>query len=156
MAIDTRVSFYGIGIDHADIGPLFFGISINHHDISPSFYGIGIEADLFFNGTVKAVTFNQVPIANASVTSSVGDIKGLTDAAGKFPLTGSTTVGNLITIEKEGKASIKFPPPVLADGLLTYCLPEGGSGGSTSKKVYVTNKGNTLINPNDTILIELD
>ena len=142
MAIDTRVSFYGIGIDH--------------HDISPSFYGIGIEADLFFNGTVKAVTFNQVPIANASVTSSAGDIKGLTDAAGKFPLTGSTTVGNLITIQKEGKASIKFPPPVLGDGTMVYCLPEGGSGGSTSKKLYTTNKGNILINPNDTILIELD
>ena len=26
----------------------------------------------------------------------------------------------------------------------------------SSKKVYITNKGNTLINPNDTILIELD
>ena len=156
MAIDTRVSFYGIGIDHRDPSPSFYGIGIDHRDISPSFYGIGIEADLFFNGTVQAITFNQVPIANASVTSSVGDIKGLTDAAGKFPLTGSTTVGNLITIEKEGKASIKFPPPVLADGTMVYCLPEGGSGGSTSKKLYTTNKGNILINPNDTILIELD
>ena len=156
MAIDTRVSFYGIGIDHRDISPSFYGIGIDHRDISPSFYGIGIQADLFFNGTVQAITFNQVPIANASVTSSAGDIKGLTDAAGKFSLTGSTTVGNLITIQKEGKASIKFPPPVLADGTLVYCLPEGGSGGSTSKKLYTTNKGNILINPNDTILIELD
>ena len=111
MAIDTRVSFYGIGIDHRDPSPLFFGISIDHRDPSPLFYGIGIETDLFFNGTVQAVTFNQVPIANASVTASVGDIKGLTNAEGKFPLTGSTTVGNFITIEKEGKASIKFPPP---------------------------------------------
>jgi hypothetical protein len=29
------------------------------------------------------------------------------------------------------------------------------SGGGTSKKIYTTNKGNILINPNDTILIEL-
>ena len=27
--------------------------------------------------------------------------------------------------------------------------------GGTSKKIYTTNKGNILINPNDTILIEL-
>lgn len=29
------------------------------------------------------------------------------------------------------------------------------SGGSSSKKVYITNKGNVVINPNDTILIEI-
>ena len=156
MAIDTRVSFYGIGIDHADIGPLFFGISINHHDISPSFYGIGIEAELFFNATLKVVNFNQAAIANASVTASAGDIRGLTDVNGEAEVTGSTTVGNLITIEKEGKASIRFSVPTFGGGTLTYCLSEGGSGGSTSKKLYTTNKGNILINPNDTILIELD
>jgi hypothetical protein len=29
------------------------------------------------------------------------------------------------------------------------------SSGSTSKKIYFTNKGNIMINPNDTILIEI-
>ena len=156
MAIDTRVSFYGLGIDHRDPSPLFFGISIDHRDHTPLFYGIGIEAELFFNATLKVVNFNQAAIANASVTASAGDIRGLTDVNGEFPLTGSTTVDNLVTIEKEGKASIRFSVPTFGGGTLTYCLPEGGSGGSTSKKLYVTNKRNTLINPNDTILIELD
>ena len=60
----------------------------------------------------------------------------------------STTVGNLITIQKEGKASIIMVPPncyglLKLELLLVYCLPEGGSGGSTSKKLYTTNKGNT-------------
>ena len=31
----------------------------------------------------------------------------------------------------------------------------GGGESSTSKKVYLTNKGNIMINPNDTILIEI-
>lgn len=29
------------------------------------------------------------------------------------------------------------------------------TAGSTSKKIYFTNKGNIMINPNDTILIEI-
>ena len=32
---------------------------------------------------------------------------------------------------------------------------DGDGGSSTSKKVYLTNKGNIMINPNDTILIEI-
>ena len=155
MAIDTRISFFGLGINYRDLSPLFYGLSINYRDPSPLFYGLGIQTDAYFNGKLKIIGFDQAGIANASVTSSFSDIKGLTNTAGTFELTGSTTVENLITIQKEGKASIKFPLPSLADGTITYCLPDGG-GGSTSKKIYTTNKGNVLINPNDTILIELD
>ena len=36
-----------------------------------------------------------------------------------------------------------------------YSIAEATSG-VASKKIYTTNKGNILINPNDTILIELD
>lgn len=39
-----------------------------------------------------------------------------------------------------------------------YIHPENielPSGEATSKKVYLTNKGNIMINPNDTILIEI-
>ena len=154
MAIDTRISFFGLGIDYRDPSPLFYGLSIDYRDPSPLFYGLGIQTDAYFNATLKIIGFDQAGITNASVTSSATDIKGITNAEGKFELTGSTTIGNLVTVQKEGKASIKFPLPTLADGTVTYCLPDAGGG--ASKKIYTTNKGNVLINPNDTILIELD
>ena len=37
----------------------------------------------------------------------------------------------------------------------TIVLFEESTSGS-SKKIYTTNKGNIMINPNDTILIEVD
>jgi hypothetical protein len=42
--------------------------------------------------------------------------------------------------------------------IIGYTHPENietTSEGATSKKVYLTNKGNIMINPNDTILIEI-
>jgi len=39
---------------------------------------------------------------------------------------------------------------------ISVTLPaSSGGGGGSSKKIYTTNKGNILINPNDTVLIEI-
>ena len=40
--------------------------------------------------------------------------------------------------------------------LTSDSLTVPATSGGSSKKIYTTNKGNVLINPNDTILIELD
>lgn len=46
-------------------------------------------------------------------------------------------------------------PKLFGVAITGYIHPELIEAGSTSKKVYLTNKGNIMINPNDTILIEL-
>ena len=48
MAIDTRISFYGIGIEAPDR--------------QADFYGIGIEADNVFNANIQVVDIDQYAI----------------------------------------------------------------------------------------------
>ena len=97
---------------------------------------------------------DQLAARVAQITSSDLLIL-LSDVDGLFDCSGSSTVNTSILVEQEGKASIKFPPIHLFGGNYVACFPDAGAGG-TSKKIYTTNKGNVLINPNDTILIELD
>ena len=165
MAIDTRISFYGIGIEHVPLKDQIklYGVGIEHTPKQIDLYGIGIEADTTFNGKVQIIGFDQNVIQGATVTltttgppgNQVGNLTGTTDVDGLFNCSGSSTVNTSITVEKEGKAPIKFPPIHLFGGNYVACLPDAGAGG-TSKKIYTTNKGNIMINPNDTILIELD
>lgn len=68
-----------------------------------------------------------------------------------------------------GGISINYLPSEFADprpilpqlygiNIVGYTHPnliETTTAGSTSKKVYITDKGNIMINPNDTILIEI-
>jgi hypothetical protein len=62
--------------------------------------------------------------------------------------------GVAITPEYAGQP---FPTPALYGVAITtpYFTSTGSAAVAPSKKVYLTNKGNIMINPNDTILIEL-
>lgn len=70
------------------------------------------------------------------------------------PFPTPTLHGVTITPEYAGQP---FPTPTLHGVAITtpYYIATGSAAGSTSKKVYLTNKGNIMINPNDTILIEI-
>ena len=163
MAIDTRISFYGIGIESPPKQIDLYGIGIEFTPKQIDFYGIGIQANTTFNGKLQVIGFDQAPIEGATVTltttgppgNQVGNLSGTTDTDGLFNCSGSSTVNTSILVEKEGKASLKFPPLHLFGGNVPTCLPDAGEA-AASKKIYTTNKGNILINPNDTILIELD
>ena len=127
--------------------------------------GVTIHANNFFNEDILVQDKNGDAISGATVniistqthpSNYIGDISGTTDAGGIFSATGSSTTGTTLMIAKDGFTSYtgSLPTSLGQDGVLPISLfpAEGGS----SKKVYTTNKGNVLINPNDTILIELD
>ena len=146
MAVDDRISFYGIAIQSS----------------TPRLNGIAILTNNFFNGDILVTDPTSIPISNATVTIEstqtnpayyIGNISGSTDTNGIFIATGSSTTGTTLTIEADGYNT--YTGPLIAndyDNGMTVVLSQGGG---SSKKIYTTNKGNILINPNDTVLIEL-
>ena len=73
--------------------------------------------------------------------------------------TGSSTTGTTVTVTATGYTTYVGP----LQGIDTSGFNDtqtivltAASTAAASKKIYTTNKGNILINPNDTILIELD
>ena len=146
MAVDDRISFYGIAIQSS----------------TPRLNGIAILTNNFFNGDILVTDSTSIPISNATVTIEstqtnpayyIGNISGSTDTNGIFIATGSSTTGTTLTIEADGYNT--YTGPLIAndyDNGMTVVLSQGGG---SSKKIYTTNKGNILINPNDTVLIEL-
>lgn len=155
---DNRIQFYGVAIEA--IKPRLQGISIESS--KPRLGGISIVANNFANGVILVTdSSTNEPISGATIevnstqTNPVyyeGNFTGTTNSDGILIITGSSTTGTSITasasgfnIYQGGLSSIDY------DGSLNISLSK-----PTSKKVYVTNKGNTLINPNDTVLIELD
>ena len=93
MAIDTRISFYGIGIEAPDVPIEFYGIGIEAPDRQTKLYGIGIEAANVFNANIQVVDIDQNAIEGATVSvvstqsppgNYIGDLSGLTDSEGLF------------------------------------------------------------------------
>jgi hypothetical protein len=169
MAVDDRISFYGIGITAPAPQTSLYGIGIEQgfDEKIVSLFGIGIAADNVFNANVKVIDgTTNLPVVGATVTTVttqtqpgnyIGNLSITTDSNGVANLKGSTTTGTTLEITKIGYQTFNSDLPInLKTGTINVAIfPEGG-GGSTSKKIYTTNKGNVLINPNDTILIELD
>ncbi len=166
MALDERINFYGIAIqERYNSGIELYGMTIqNAYQNGLELYGITIDALNVFNGTLVVQDNDFNPITGATITltntqtlpgTSAGNISGTTDSEGSISLTGSSTVGTSVTLEKDGFNATTISLPGMLVGGTTATMTSGG-GGSTSKKIYTTNKGNVLINPNDTILIELD
>jgi len=155
---DNRILFYGAAI-LADV-IRFYGASIVAD--TPRFYGASIVTNNYMNGNILVIdgeTAEPISGATVSIISTqtnpihyVGDISGSTDSNGIFIATGSSTTGTTLTIEADGFTTYNGPlTSTDYDFGLTIPLFKGGA----SKKIYTTNKGNILINPNDTILIEL-
>lgn len=132
-----------------------YGIKIER----PELYlkGVTIQADSVFSGKLLVTNKEGQPIQGASVSYSAniplvgysGPITGSTDSNGEITINGATTVNNTLTIEADGYNTFEG---VLNAGFgtpQTYTLSQG------SKKIWNTNKGNIMFNPDDTILIEI-
>ena len=170
MAVDDRISFYGIGIESNQQEKVidFYGIGIesNQREKVIDLYGIGIEALNVFNAKLYVRDENGDAVSGATVavnstqtipSNFAGNFTITTDSDGMVNITGSSTVGTTLTITKTGYTTYSTPLPTYTEyaSVILQISPSGG-GESTSKKIYTTNKGNVLINPNDTVLIELD
>ena len=162
MAVDERINLYGIAIQEQYNGGLeLYGIGIeNPYQHGLELYGMAIDAMNVFNGifTVVDNNFNPIPGVTVTLSSSqtlpgnfTGNIDGITDNNGGIIITGSSTVGTVVTLEKEGFNTTKTGLQGSLSGDMSMTMTS-----ITSKKVFSTNKGNIMINPNDTILIELD
>ena len=161
MPVDDRISLYGIAITNDNIR--LHGIAIRNDNTR--LHGFTLIVKNFAYGKIYVTDANGNAIAGASVSAVStqtnannydGDVSGTTDSTGLFSMNGMPTTGTTLTIEADGFST--FIGPLNASGVddvlaIQLNVP---SGGSTSKKIYTTNKGNVLINPNDTILIELD
>ena len=160
MAVDDRIIFYGAAI--MSDTPRFYGACIVAD--TPRFYGATIVTNNYMNGDIQVVDGEtSEPIAGATITITstqtnpihyVGDLTGTTNNDGLFAATGSSTTGTTLTVEATGFTTYTGPlTSTQYESGITIPLFKGG--GSTSKKIYVTNKGIIMINPNDTTLIEL-
>jgi len=135
-----------------------YGITIQQEELHLK--SLTVYADSVFTGKLLVSNKEGQAISGASVTYTAniplvgycGPITGSTDSNGELAINGATTVNNTLTIEADGYNTFEG---VLNAGFgtpQTYTLNQGGG---SSKKIYTTNKGNILINPNNTILIEL-
>lgn len=158
MAVDDRISFYGVAIQSSS--PRLNGIAIQSS--TPRLNGISILSNNFFNGDVQVTDSTGNPINNAVVTIEstqtnpayyIGNVSGSTNTNGIFIATGSSTTGTTLTVEADGYNT--YTGPLISNDYSNGMTVVLSQGGGSSKKIYTTNKGNILINPNDTILIEL-
>lgn len=144
-------------------GLQFFGIGVQA--ANTRLYGINIDANNFFNSKIQVTNQSGTAIAGAAVSivstqthpsNYIGDLSGTTDAEGIFIATGSSTTGTTLTVTADGYNTYvgSLPSTDLSGYNSSYQITLSEAGGS-SKKIYTTNKGNILINPNDTVLIEL-
>ena len=157
MAVDDRISFFGVGIQTLE--PRFEGISIQ--TLEPRFTGISIVTNNYTFGTLLVADTNNNPIEGAlvSITSTqtnpvnfIGDLSGTTNSEGIFNISGSSTTGTTIRISKEGFNTYTGPLNQSDfDGGQTITLSQP----SPVKKIWNTNKGNIMFNPNNTVLIEI-
>jgi len=163
MAIYNDLQFHGIGI--AQDNTNLQGITLTTGNTS--FQGITLNAGNFFNESiiVNNIEGNAIQGATVEIVSTQthpnnyeGNITGITNSEGSIQATGSSTTGTTVTVSATGYQTTKVPLNGLDytfNSSQIIVLAEESTGGS-SKKIYTTNKGNILINPNDTILIELD
>jgi hypothetical protein len=157
MAVDDRISFFGVGIQTLE--PRFEVISIQ--TLEPRFEGISIVTNNYTFGTFLVTDTDNNPIEGAvvSITSTqtnpsnfIGDLSGTTNKEGSFTISGSSTTGTTLRISKEGFNTYTGPlnQSNFEEGqTITLSQP------TPVKKIWTTNKGNIMFNPNDTVLIEI-
>ncbi len=107
MAVDDRISFYGIAIQSST--PRLKGIA--KQSPTPTLNGIAILSNNFFNGDILVTDSTNTTISNATVTIQstqtnpayyIGDISGSTNTDGIFTATGSSTTGTTLPVEADG------------------------------------------------------
>ena len=121
--------------------------------------GLYIDANNFFQGDIQVTDASGTNVSGASVsiTGNGTNLSGTTNSEGIYNVGGIEVINTNLSIQADGFHAYQGPMPTSlnGEGVTIVLSPPTGSG-STSKKLYTTNKGNILINPNDTILIELD
>ena len=164
MAVYDGLQMFGIGIENANTR--FQGIAVEA--ANTRFQGISINAHNFYNGKIQVINQDNDAISGATVeivstqthvNNYIGNITATTDSEGMIEATGSSTTGTTVTVTATGYTTYVGP----LQGIDTSGFNDtqtivltAASTAAASKKIYTTNKGNILINPNDTILIELD
>lgn len=154
MSYDS-LQVYGLGIEADE--QRILGLSIETAE--SRMLGLHIDANNFFQGDIQVtdVSGTNVSGASVSITGNGTNLSGTTNSEGIYNVDGIEVINTNLSIQADGFHAYQGPMPtsLTGEGITIVLSPPTGSG-STSKKVYITNKGNTLINPNDTILIELD
>lgn len=121
---------------------------------------ITINADNYYQGDIIVTDQENNAISGATISISstftpILNISGLTDSNGIFTIQPTSILNTTLTVEADGFSSYVGPLQSRIRGD-SFTLTLSPLSGGSSKKIYTTNKGNVLINPNDTILIELD
>ena len=161
MAVYDGLQMFGIGIENANTR--LEGITIETGETR--FQGITIDAHNFYNSKIlvtdsadKAIEGATVEIVSTQthVNNYIGDITATTDSNGIMEATGSSTTGTTVTVTATGYTTHVGPLQGIDlsgynDTQVIVMSPAGGG-----KKLYVTNKGNIMINPNNTTLIEIN
>ena len=154
MSYDN-LQVFGLSIETAESRML--GLSIETAE--SRMLGLHIDANNFFQGDIQVTDASGTNVSGASVsiTGNGTNLSGTTNSEGIYNVGGIEVINTNLSIQADGFHAYQGPmPTALSDEGVTIVLSPPTGSGSTSKKVYITNKGNTLINPNDTILIELD
>lgn len=163
MSVYNGYQLFGIGIQTANTRFQSLGIET----ANTRFQSLTIDAGNFFNSNILVTDKNGTPIQGATVqivstqthpANYEGNITATTNADGIIQATGSSTTGTTVTVTKENfqTTTVGLSGLDLFNKMAqTIVLFEESTSGS-SKKIYTTNKGNIMINPNDTILIEVD
>jgi len=131
-----------------------YGITIQQEELHLK--SLTVYTDSVFTGKLLVSNKDGQAISGALVTYTAniplvgycGPITGTTDSNGELAINGATTVNNTLTIEANGYNKFEGVLNAAFGTPQTYTL-------SQPKKIYTTNKGNILINPNDTLLIEI-
>ena len=151
----SGLQVYGIGIQAAHARLNSIGIEAVHTQLN----SIAIQADNQFNGSIQVFDSSNNVISGATVeiTStqtptgiSSLPLSGTTDSDGLFNADKSSTVGTTLTVSKSGFHSYTGPLTgnhLSSNPMIIVLKP--------MKKIYVTNRGNIVINPNDSTLFEL-
>ena len=163
MAVYDGLQMFGIGIENANTR--FQGLTIETGETR--FQGLTIDAHNFYNSKILVADQDGEAISDATVeivstqtnaNNYAGDITATTNAEGIIEATGSSTTGTTVTVTATDYTTHTGPLQSMDTSgyndtqTIVLTKPAGGA----SKKIYTTNKGNVLINPNDTVLIELD
>ena len=154
MSYDN-LQVYGLSIEADE--QRIFGLSIETAE--SRMLGLHIDANNFFQGDIQVtdVSGTNVSGASVSITGNGTNLSGTTNSEGIYNVCCIEVINTNLSIQADGFHAYQGPmPTALSDEGVTIVLSPPTGSGSTSKKVYITNIGNTFINPNDTILIELD
>ena len=151
MSYDS-LQIYGISIEQ--VATRANGISIT--SVESRVFGISLEANNYFQGDIIVINSDNAYISGASVsivstTSPLTNLSGTTNSDGIYTVKGIPVVNTTLTIEATGYNTYTGPLQVNTSGDPPMIIIL-----SASKKLYVTNKGNIMINPNNTTLIEIN